>query len=255
VGSDVPSVTGTGASGTWSININGNAATATSATSASTASTATNVTGTVAVANGGTGATTASSARSNLGLVAVAASGSAADLSTGTLADARVASSNVTQYQTSLTIAETQITDGSLLARVAGNETISGTWSFSNATTIAGITNSGREIASGILTPSAIGSNANDYAPGITGISVLRISASVGGLNLTGISGGTAGQVLQIWNVGTTNAITLTNEDTNSTAANRLLTQNQASKVMQPGCLCWALYDSTVSRWRVAIGV
>ena len=40
----VPSTTGSGASGTWSISINGNAATATSATSATSATTATNAT-------------------------------------------------------------------------------------------------------------------------------------------------------------------------------------------------------------------
>jgi hypothetical protein len=40
IGTDVPSPTGTGASGTWGINISGNAATATSATTATTATTA-----------------------------------------------------------------------------------------------------------------------------------------------------------------------------------------------------------------------
>jgi len=40
IGSDVPSPTGTGASGTWGINISGNAATATSATTATSLSTA-----------------------------------------------------------------------------------------------------------------------------------------------------------------------------------------------------------------------
>jgi hypothetical protein len=59
-----PTLTGGGASGTWGINITGNAATATSATSATTAG---NVTGTVAIANGGTGATTAANALTNLG--------------------------------------------------------------------------------------------------------------------------------------------------------------------------------------------
>ena len=48
---DVPSTTGSGASGTWGINITGNAA---------------NVTGTVAIANGGTGATTGNAALANL---------------------------------------------------------------------------------------------------------------------------------------------------------------------------------------------
>lgn len=51
IGTDIPSVTGSGASGTWGINISGNAATATSATNATNA---TNVTGTVASAATGT---------------------------------------------------------------------------------------------------------------------------------------------------------------------------------------------------------
>lgn len=66
IGTDVPSPTGTGSSGTWPININGNASNATIAASALTAN---NVTGIVAVANGGTGASTAANARTNLGLV------------------------------------------------------------------------------------------------------------------------------------------------------------------------------------------
>ncbi|MFZ9960131.1 MAG: carboxypeptidase-like regulatory domain-containing protein, partial [Candidatus Limnocylindrus sp.] len=53
IGVDIPSPTGTGASGTWNINISGNAATASSASSVN----ASNITGTVAVANGGTGIT------------------------------------------------------------------------------------------------------------------------------------------------------------------------------------------------------
>jgi len=51
IGTDVPSPTGTGASGTWGISITGSAG---------------SVGGTVAVANGGTGATTAAGARTNL---------------------------------------------------------------------------------------------------------------------------------------------------------------------------------------------
>lgn len=52
IGTDVPSPTGTGASGTWDINITGNADTATTADSATTA---VSVSGIVPVANGGTG--------------------------------------------------------------------------------------------------------------------------------------------------------------------------------------------------------
>lgn len=55
----------------------------------------------------------------------------AANLNAGTLANARVSAGNVTQHQAALTIVETQITDGALLARVGGTETISGVWTYS----------------------------------------------------------------------------------------------------------------------------
>jgi len=54
----------------------------------------------------------------------------ASQITSGTLSDNRIASSNVTQHQAALTIAETQITDGSILARVTSTEVISGAWSF-----------------------------------------------------------------------------------------------------------------------------
>jgi hypothetical protein len=57
---NVPSRTGAGASGTWGINITGNAATATSATSAGF------VSGVQPIANGGTAATNTADARTNL---------------------------------------------------------------------------------------------------------------------------------------------------------------------------------------------
>lgn len=55
---------------------------------------------------------------------------SAADLSSGTLLDARVAASNVTQHQAALTILESQISDGTVYARLAANEQIGGSWTF-----------------------------------------------------------------------------------------------------------------------------
>lgn len=57
----------------------------------------------------------------------------ASAITSGTFANARIAQSNVTQHQGALTIAESQITDGAILARVSANETIGGTWTF-NAT-------------------------------------------------------------------------------------------------------------------------
>lgn len=62
IGTDVPSPTGTGASGTWGISITGNAATATSATTATTAAN-----GGVTSVNGLTGAVTVSNVPSGIG--------------------------------------------------------------------------------------------------------------------------------------------------------------------------------------------
>lgn len=51
-------------------------------------------------------------------------------LSFATLLDSMVTSGNVTQHEADLTILESQITDGSLLARVGSVETITAAWSF-----------------------------------------------------------------------------------------------------------------------------
>lgn len=56
-----------------------------------------------------------------------------ADIVSGTMADARIAVTNVTQWQASLSIAETQIPDGTILCRVAGNEAITGAWTFNTS--------------------------------------------------------------------------------------------------------------------------
>ncbi len=54
-------------------------------------------------------------------------------ITSGSVPDARVSQSSVTQHQGALTILESQITDGLLLARVSGNETIAGAWTFQQA--------------------------------------------------------------------------------------------------------------------------
>ena len=60
----------------------------------------------------------------------------ASNLSSGTIPAARVGSGAVTQHQADLTILESQITDGTLLARVAANETVSGNYAFTGTPTV-----------------------------------------------------------------------------------------------------------------------
>lgn len=59
---------GVNASGSWPIDVTGNAATATTATNATNATTATTISSTLPINKGGTNATTASAARTSLGL-------------------------------------------------------------------------------------------------------------------------------------------------------------------------------------------
>jgi len=64
--------------------------------------------------------------------IAIAAS----QVTSGTFADAHISQSSVTQHQGALSIAETQIADGTTLARLAANETVTGTWTFNNPVTV-----------------------------------------------------------------------------------------------------------------------
>lgn len=58
-----------------------------------------------------------------------------AQVGSGTMANDRISQSSVTQHQAALTILESQITNGLLLARVTDNETITGTWDFQQSPT------------------------------------------------------------------------------------------------------------------------
>ena len=110
IGTNVPSPTGTGASGTWGINITGNAATATTATTATTAAN-----GGVTSVNGSTGAVTVSvvpSAIGAIGSVLFAANTSTSDFLPGNL----IAGSSL-YYPTAITSVSTRIyTEGSGVA-------------------------------------------------------------------------------------------------------------------------------------------
>lgn len=99
----------------------------------------------------------------------------------------------------------------------------------------------------GVITPTQIAANTNDYAPtSLSTSSQLRLSTDAS-RNLTGLTGGAAGRIITILNVGSFDLV-LTDADANSTAANRFtfganitLSANQAL-VLQ--------YDGTSSRWR-----
>jgi hypothetical protein len=112
-------------------------------------------------------------------------------------------------------------------------------------------------LLTGVVSPAALAASGttNNWAPGISGVTIIRQALS--GLSpvtrtITGLAGGTAGQVITIFHLagGTGDKITLTSEDALSTAANRfLLPLGTAVDIRNDeGLTLW--YDGTSARWR-----
>lgn len=100
---------------------------------------------------------------------------------------------------------------------------------------------------SGVISPSSIGADQNDYSPTNLSISsTLRLTASAA-YNITGLAGGAAGRVIIIHNVGSY-TITLKDESASSTAANRFALS--VDVVLGTDQSCILQYDVTSNRWR-----
>lgn len=100
---------------------------------------------------------------------------------------------------------------------------------------------------SSIITPTQIVANTNNYAPtGLSTAAVLRLSTDAV-RNITGITGGAAGRMLLIFNVGLF-PICFKNNVT-STAANRFLLGQDF--YLKPVRACLIQYDPTSVRWRL----
>lgn len=103
-------------------------------------------------------------------------------------------------------------------------------------------------IFSGTISPAQLTANTDDWAPtGLSGSTVIRASTDAS-RNLTGVTGGAAGRLLVIINVGS-NPLVLVNDST-STAANRFLLASATNTTLQAGGACILWYDGTSSRWR-----
>lgn len=97
----------------------------------------------------------------------------------------------------------------------------------------------------------AFGGNQNDFALADTIHTQQFISASAA-VNLTGIAGGVNGYTLILTNNGSTNVISLTNEDAGSQAVNRFHFTIGATIQLFPGQSIIIAYDATLQRWRDA---
>ena len=105
----------------------------------------------------------------------------------------------------------------------------------------------------GDISPAAIAAQADNYNPtSLSTAAVLRLSLT-GAQTITGIAGGADGRLLIVHNIDATDALTLSDEDAASTAANRLALQGNV--VLAPDTSVLLQYDSTSSRWRMVGGV
>ena len=104
----------------------------------------------------------------------------------------------------------------------------------------------------GIISPSQITSNQNNYSPtDLDTARIVRINSDAT-RNLTGLALGTVGRHLALFNTGSF-AITLKDESASSTAANRFALSGDYVLGADEGVDLW--YDTTSSRWRISSAV
>lgn len=104
---------------------------------------------------------------------------------------------------------------------------------------------------SGIISPSQITGDQNNYAPtGHADASVFRLSTDAS-RNITGLAGGVAGRFVFVHNVGAQNVV-LKDESASSTAANRFALT--ADLTLAADAVTILQYDGTSSRWRAVSG-
>lgn len=101
------------------------------------------------------------------------------------------------------------------------------------------------------ISPTSLSASQNNYDPaGLTGIPdtavVIRLTSSAA-INLTGLAGGSDGRIIKLINIGSF-PITLKNESSSSTAANRFALVGDIT--LQAKDVVDILYDPTSSRWR-----
>jgi len=120
-----------------------------------------------------------------------------------------------------------------------------------DAVGFAGITNSGATALSGVISPTQITAQADDYAPtGLSTATTLRLDSDATRA-ITGLTGGASGRLILIHYIGTT-SVTLKDENAGSTAANRFALLADVDLVTD-ACILLQ-YDATSSRWRIAGG-
>lgn len=133
-----------------------------------------------------------------------------------------------------------------------GDTGAAGVTGATGATGAAGsATSNSTFLLTGIISPTQITANQNDYSPtGLSTSSTLRLSSDAS-RNITGLAGGADGRIMIVHNVGAQN-IVLKDESASSTAANRFALTGDVT--LGADAVAVLQYDATSSRWRAVSG-
>lgn len=108
----------------------------------------------------------------------------------------------------------------------------------------------------GDLTPTALTGNVNDYSPAtLADAAILRLDAGTANRLMTGLAGGADGRIILIRNAGAANTITLVDQSTASSAANRFALTGDLTLPPTPATVTGVggtvalIYDASVARW------
>ncbi|MDE2233796.1 MAG: hypothetical protein KGJ90_06880 [Patescibacteria group bacterium] len=107
---------------------------------------------------------------------------------------------------------------------------------------------------SNILSTSGIGSDQNNYNPGtgwVPTVGQLNLLPTAANVNITGLVALQAGTEIIIQNIAVSDTVTLKNQSSSSSAANRFITYNGSDYVIPAQGFVFAVY--TGSRWLIGI--
>lgn len=118
--------------------------------------------------------------------------------------------------------------------------------------TQVGATLSGAVSMTGVISPTSLGSDQNDYAPASFSSAAIIRQALSANVVITGLTAGTVGRLIRLQNISTQYSITLRDESSSSTAANRFALPGDLTIGPEQSLDLW--YDTTSSRWR-SVGI
>jgi hypothetical protein len=113
-----------------------------------------------------------------------------------------------------------------------------------------GMAFSGEEVQTGIVSPSTLTGNTDDWNPtGLATARIIRVNTDASH-NLTGIVAQASGTRISIINIGSFDLVLV--HSATSTAANQFVLPGAANLTLTPGSAAEIWYDATSTRWRLA---